>query len=367
MKSIQLMKLLIAIAGIITPLGLYSVVSTGKAVTPAFEFVNDTSPFGFATPPRSDGGYSRFCSSGNGAFSTKAPCPYTPDVVIVNETWVEYPYNMTTAIPEIIREIYSSGTAGFPSTISNYWDIEWRQYSKEVKTAFNNGTEYLVGRYRQMASLILRDEIVPVEGLLVDTIDGGLGFRNHTIPTNAGKGGSWEEDILFIQPATACVDTNLSMSFTVSNNGTGKIGENVRLVDRGGFAKLNQTYPMYDHDNAQSNPDLEARAYKAAWLNNAMTALFLNVTNPNNETANIESFSYLNSNVGKEFPLDVTTGTMFDALEVGDNYGNYLNENMETNSDSGNTRYPNPFEITVKNFTTISMLLLDPTLFWFDC
>jgi len=61
----------------------------------------------------------------------------------------------------------------------------------------------------------LREDIIPVDGLIVDLKDGGLGFRNHTIPLGSGQGARWDEDILFVVPETTCVDTNLTLAFNI--------------------------------------------------------------------------------------------------------------------------------------------------------
>jgi hypothetical protein len=253
-------------------------------------------------------------------------------------------------VPETLREIYSSGTNGFPTTISNYFDIEWRQYSTAKDKFYDNGTEFLIGAYRQMDSLILNDNIQPVEGLLVDTKSGGIGFRNHTIPLDVGQGAIWEEDILFIQPETVCVDTNLTIEFSVPSYGnfTANNIQDIFLVDRGGFAELNRTYPTYDHDNAQDNPDLLRRAYKAAWINNAMTMVYLNVTNPSDQEAGVKAFSYMNSTVGKKFPLPYSSLTLYQALGISSDFGSYLNFGSSFDSTAD---YPNPFDIRSDNFS----------------
>ena len=364
------MRGLIAIAGIITPLGLYSAVAPADSIVPTFSYAKDLSPFGTSTPPRSNLSLARTCSSGHGAFMQgPAACPYTNDLVI--ETGYgngtvnfEFPHDLTTDVPNILREIYGSGTADLRTTISNYFDIEYRLYSTVTSKYRNNGSAFLVGAYRQMDSIILNDNVQPVEGLVVDTKNGGVGLRNHTIPTDIGRGGTWEEDLLFIEPETACVDTNLTLDFTVSSDLTGNFAQNISLVDRGGFTNLNHTYPYYDHDNAQQNPDLKGRAYKAAWINNAMTMIYLNVTNPKNETSGLKSFSYLNSTIGKEFPLPYSTLMQYDALGISSTFGDYLG----LSTSDGN--YTNPFGIDSGNFSDVCEFFISylyPYLLMNDC
>jgi hypothetical protein len=76
------------------------------------------------------------------------------------------------------------------------------------------------------------NDIVLVEGLVVDTRDGGgVGFRNHSVPVEASNGATWTEDLLWVRPVTSCVNTNLTflihavdqfdLSATLIDNGTG--------------------------------------------------------------------------------------------------------------------------------------------------
>ena len=127
--------------------------------------------------------------------------------------------------------------------------------------------------------------------------------------------------------------------------------ENVRLVDNGGFAKLNTTYPYYAHAEAQTKPDLQGRAYKAAWLTNAYTALLYNVTNPGNETTGRKAWQYLNSVVGKEFPIEVESYFHFDRLDINDNYASHLGFLTSSSQKLGTKDMPNPFQISGRNFS----------------
>lgn len=356
-KLIELMKIFITVAGIVTPLGLYTALGSGKAITPAFNYAPDNSPFGLATPPRGNGTFGRQCERSNRLNYIPMPCPYTNDVVLVNNTHWILPYNLTYDIPQKVIDIYSSGTKGWPNTIANFFDIEYRQYTTGLSTYYNNGSLLTMGNFRQMQSLVLEEKVVLVEGLVVDTIGGGVGFRNHTIPSVEGRAGSWEEDLLFLQPETACVNTNLSLAFTMPiRNNTGDNVADLRLVDDGGFGGLNLTYPYYDHDNAQTNPDLVGRAYKAAWLNNVYMAAYLNVTNPANESTNTRAFQYLNSKQGKEFPLKASSTTTFDSLGLSGKFGVMLSGTMETSTTQANPLYPNPFNIGSANFSTIEII-----------
>ena len=110
---------------------------------------------------------------------------------------------------------------------------------------------------------------------MVDTQTGGIAFRNHTVPLGLNYGATWTEDLLWIQPETACVDTNISVEFQIPYETTYGDFQNISLVDNGGFANLVTEYPRVDVYNAQSVPNLRNRAYKAAWMANAYSKSFL--------------------------------------------------------------------------------------------
>ena len=258
-------------------MGLHERFLPGESTFALFRYVRDTSSFGFGTPPRSELPLNRFCSA-PGNFII---CPFTNTTVVVasddeSAANVTYPNGYDITIPKSLQKVYSSGT-GENSTIANYFDIEWRRYQKKVNLFFppaNNGSEYLVGANRIMQSLILNNAIEPIEGLLVDMANGAIVFRNHTVPTGFEYGVSWQEDLLSIEPETVCVNTNITIDFDINvNSNQTAIAVNPVLTDRGGFLNLVEEYPKIDLSNSQSNPKLQERAYKAAWMLNAYTML----------------------------------------------------------------------------------------------
>ncbi|MBE3047859.1 hypothetical protein IMZ48_36190 [Candidatus Bathyarchaeota archaeon] len=54
---------------------------------------------------------------------------------------------------------------------------------------YDNGTDRAVGQYWQLDSFILQDEYKVLGGLVIDAKMGGIGFRNHTLPTGLSRGG----------------------------------------------------------------------------------------------------------------------------------------------------------------------------------
>lgn len=234
----------------------------------------------------------------------------------------------------------------------------------------NEGKAFPVDNFRMLNSYILDDKIEAVQGLIVDMVSGGIGFRNHTLPLSIGQAAEWVEDLLWLEPVTECVDTNLTLEFRLPDNlqFTGVNIQNLTLVDNGGFSNLIPKYPELTMDDNQSNPKLRERAYRAAWMVNAYSALILNVTRPAPN-----SFAYLNSELGKRFPLDfgyssTSAGPVGIALDLSfTNLVNpFTNTLRTTNSTSisanGTTtstttgRYANPFGITLTNYSDIGLL-----------
>ncbi|OJD16538.1 hypothetical protein AJ78_03315 [Emergomyces pasteurianus Ep9510] len=346
----------VAIAAIVTPLGLYDAIvpSQSTSLRP-FQYTQDKSSFGFGTTPRSNLGFNRFC--GNLGRTT---CPGS-DVVIENyPNGTQYlPYGYDARIPPKTMDTFQSGLKSLPPTVSSLFDIEWRTYGIRTEDDVNNGSRYLVGNYRQAGVLALNDAYDIVEGLIVDTKNGGIGFRNHTTPSPLPHGSEWSEDLLFVEPHTMCIDTNLTIDLRIPPSGTTQF-ENIVLTDRGGFVNLNTSYPTYDRMDSQTDPDFFGRAYKAAYLNNALTMIYLNVSNP--RTKDLEPFSYMNSEINKTFPLDKSAAAYPDRFLTNRNWGTYLklsslfSNSTLSNSTSSDTKYPNPFDITSKNFTSIETL-----------
>lgn len=84
------MGILIAIAGVITPLGLYEALIPASSIQTPFKYIKDTSPFGFGTPSRSNLTFNRLCSDTIGM--TTLPCPFSDTVTIFasDGNWFNY-------------------------------------------------------------------------------------------------------------------------------------------------------------------------------------------------------------------------------------------------------------------------------------
>jgi hypothetical protein len=219
-----LLGALVAIAAVVTPIGLYQTLAPGEKNQPPFKSLNDSSPYGYGTASRGNSSFSRLCYVYDPlyhAFESLQPCPFTD--MVSNFTDVPYGPNYTFPdgydlnIPQVITDIYSSGTQD-STTVSNYFDIQWRQYLTANNTGYNNNSIYTVGSFRYMQSLLLDDTYEPIEGLVVDTVKGSIGFRSHTYPPGFHNGITWEEDLLFIEPETVCIDTNLTLDFALGSS-----------------------------------------------------------------------------------------------------------------------------------------------------
>jgi len=359
-RLVSLMSILFILTSVITPLGLYEALNTSHSIETPFKYIQDASPFGTGTPPRSNLSFSRQCG---GTFGLQ-PCPFSDTVVIdvadgaggLNQT---FPYGYDTNIPQIVKDIYSSGTSN-STTVSNYFDIQWRRYLTASDPKFDNGSMFLISGFRSMQSLVLNNEFQPVEGLIIDMVGGGIGLRNHTIPPGFRYGAAWSEDILFIEPETVCVDTNLTLDYSIAQAPNQSLSViDVVLTDRGGFINLQHTFPEPNITNPQANADLWTRAYKAAWMNNALSALYYNVTDDNNSTDGTRSFSYVNSALNKTFqvPQAADVPGPFYNLGTTNTFGDYLGigEALENSTDPGASGLlPNPFNIQINNFSDIS-------------
>jgi hypothetical protein len=184
---------------------------------PAFTYLQDNSYFGLASPPRSPDSWARLCGTGTLDVGPR-PCPFTDTVSQVTSfsngtITYNYPYGVNLNVPKILLDTFSSGSTN-SSTVSNYFDIQFRRTVTSTSSLYNNGSAYQTGSFRSIQSLVLNNATEAIEGLVVDTVQGQVGFRNHSATLQFEHGATWSEDILFIQPQSVCVDTNLTLDFT---------------------------------------------------------------------------------------------------------------------------------------------------------
>lgn len=191
---------LVAISSIVTPLGLYDKISPNDEAKTLFAYAPDVSAFGRATHERSEYKSLRVCYEfGTGPTS----CPGAPLVDNEKENTTENYRVWPSSV-----ELFTSGEVA--PTVANIFDIEWRSYLiakrwNSFLTDLPSMKGFAQGFYTHLTNLITHETVEAVEGLLVDTKIGRIGFRNHTAPVDVGLGVEWTEDILFFEPETRCV------------------------------------------------------------------------------------------------------------------------------------------------------------------
>ncbi|KAF8886344.1 hypothetical protein BD779DRAFT_1801035 [Infundibulicybe gibba] len=264
---------LLAVTGVVTPLGLKDgpLLSSSPAKLVNASYVPDTSPIGLATPPRDQYAYTRICGN-----LGPVPCPGNGN------------NGNTSQIAPSVMKIFSSTPYG-------PFGMQFRQYYHGV-----GGYSYptLNAQLTILQSLVLRDDIFAVEGLIVDlsTETPGVGFWNHTLPEST-HGGEWSQDVLWLEPVTTCVNSNLTIDYTME--GGLVVLDRVNLTDRGGFVHLTQDYPTLSRNGQNGN--LYDHAFKGAALSNRFTMISLN------------NLTREQSYVGRTFPLNqslVSAGKM---------------------------------------------------------
>jgi hypothetical protein len=301
---------LLVVASVFTPLGLYEEIVAGESTSIEFQYVKDPGPWGRVTMPRPDSWFTRYCELG-----LTINCPGQYQGVYMKEIepghWqsVETDENSTinVTIPANFTTMFTSATSNRGDTVSGLFDIQYRRWKFDKTGIINKGQPFVNGNSRYIGSLIAQDRVLLTEGLIVDmTEDPGIGFRNHTIPVGLEHGGTWTEDITWIEPVTRCADTNLSIEIRSENDLD--FGDNTTfyVVDRGAFLGLDPTAlesrPWIDNQTL----DLFGRAHKAARMHNVLVASSFNISLPAeqiqtkivvNDTSSAPPYMYLESSI----------------------------------------------------------------------
>ncbi|OCT45691.1 hypothetical protein CLCR_01410 [Cladophialophora carrionii] len=276
---------LLVLASVVTPLGLYDEIVPGESTLVEFQYVKDPGPWGRVTMPRPDAQFSRQCEVG-----TVINCPGQYQGVYMAETepgvWqsMETDENSTIniTIPENFTTMFTSATSDQGNTVSGLFDIQYRRWKFNQNGLINKGQPYVRGDSRTIGTLITQERILLTEGLIVDVRDNpGIGFRNHTIPVGLEHGGTWTEDITWIEPVTKCADTNLSIELRIENTVDDFSNQNTfSVVDRGAFFGLDVTALESRAWIDNQTLDLFGRAHKAARMHNVLVASSLNISLP---------------------------------------------------------------------------------------
>ncbi|KAF5357143.1 hypothetical protein D9756_006457 [Leucocoprinus leucothites] len=245
--------LLVPITSVIFPLGLHQgPLIKGRPREVPTRYVLDTSPLTLSkTPDRSTFQYGRAC----GDFGPALPCPGN-----------ENP-NSTAYAPSVINT--------FTSTPHGPFTMQFRRFLNSP--SYQPNSSFCLWGTAQ--SIFLREGAFVVDGLIVDTSTEhpGIGFWNQTLP-DVIHGGTWSEDVLWLEPMTACVNTNITLDYVLSASASGgpHVSSSFNFTDRGGF------YGLIDNDpplaKGGQDLDLYEHAYRGAVWSNAYAMFALNAT-----------------------------------------------------------------------------------------
>lgn len=195
-------------------------------------YVPDTSPLGNSTVPRGSFIYGRRCVTPD-----TIPCPGM---------------GATSTLPQFSPSVFNA----FSSSEYSPFRVEYRNYYNDSKDEFS------IGRLTHIESQVARNDIFAVEGLVVDMENPGIGFWNHSFPSTK-YGGRWSQNILWLEPVSACVDTNIAIDFSLIDDDS--LANAWDIVDRGGIVGLTSLPPALGEANQQI-VDLLARAEYGSYL-----------------------------------------------------------------------------------------------------
>ena len=263
--------------------------------------------------------------------------------------------------PELSQHLVAKFQSGLDSqqqTLTGSFDIAFRQFTVSSTNYTVDNSSYIESSFSNSVSYLLENDIKFVEGLIVDLKNGGIGFRNHSVPKSLQNGAEWEEEILWWTPEMQCVPTNISNFFTTGGNAVLSSG----LVDRGGFVDLQKENPDtsigdFSVIDAQATPRIFERARYAAWAANAIAMVQLNLTDPNTNR------TYVNSSIGKTFRVNSEISRINPSMSipswVGPNAWPGLDGYMVTSfgvdplNSTSRTIVSNPYNITRFNYSDV--------------
>lgn len=338
-----------------TPLGLYDQVEPLSLTSlETFQFIPDLSAFGYGTPPRISAPFTRSCGLDACPGLTKnATCVQKGLAQVCNVSSID------RSIPAPLVNLFRDGPNKFAKPVSSIFDIQWRTYLNASDT-FGSARWYIKSAYRQVSMLIPQAKINVVDGLIVDTNVGGIGFRRHTVPEPLHEYGSkWTEDILYVEPETQCIDLNITFEFvlTLDDSTSDPQVFNLALMDHGGFSNLSRTMPSIGkYPNGQGDIDLRQRAYYAAWMANFLTMAYFNLTDrdPKNFTRNDAKLGPV-PQMNSSGTGNTTFSVDYQSLMSSITYGEYLADLLAKPSWRNKTSKANPFGISKMDFNAIGV------------
>ncbi|KAI5363196.1 hypothetical protein Slin14017_G068770 [Septoria linicola] len=273
--SSSLTTLLLAIAAIVTPLGLHSTLRNTELDDVRFEYSRDTSAMGLATQSRAgynnDDGVEVYNNDTGTGMRT---VPDRDDAFI------------TTTIPLDISNVFKSADNANGGAVANLFDIQYRSflnYNNQTKPNpdsthvwLDHGKPRTQGRFQYYQQFFLENRTRAIEGLIISTQDTpGIGLRNHTLPPASEYGYTWKERILWLKPVTQCTSLNLTYEYMIPPPDGQYYALNQSIVNRGGIICLPELTPILDLNGTQSDPRYLNRAHAAAVLTNIFLAKYL--------------------------------------------------------------------------------------------
>ncbi|KAH8152125.1 uncharacterized protein LAJ45_03551 [Morchella importuna] len=176
-------------------------------------------------------------------------------------------YRIGSSVPAPLTALFTKASY-YGASVASVFDIQFRNYIilNLPQHQLANGLKYTIGQFRFLETLILSRGFKLIDGLVVDTKDGGVGFRKHAVPDREKKkyGASWGELLLWVAPETVCVANNVSLQVTTDDDG----GAASVLVDTGGFRGLVGVGEPDVLVDVAGVPDLAGRAWRGAYYFN---------------------------------------------------------------------------------------------------
>lgn len=265
----------------IAPLGLHNDSYATSPEPVPFSYIHDDSAIGSVTVPQGSYNASRRCGY---LIDLNCPGSYGGYITTSNKNGysakpapgVQHPY-IDTAVASNITNTFTSATSDKGNTLSSIFDIHYRSFynygnktepsDKDSSFWYDQGRPRTMGVPRFYSSMIMDNKIEAIEGLVVDMVNGGVGFRNHTLPPTSPYGTTWSEDLLWLEPDVVCVNLNVTLDYAISppDNIDQPYGLNPHLTDRGGIVHADgDNVPNINFNVGQSDPQLYQRAYLGA-------------------------------------------------------------------------------------------------------
>ncbi|KAG0637152.1 hypothetical protein HOY80DRAFT_1085649, partial [Tuber brumale] len=299
--------IILAIAVVVTPLGLSAEGAPSFTKHTDFEHLKD------ALPVVPDMYFAALTNSGGTGTLMTHFRDFTSSQIRLSYTHLSV--NILTKISPKTLLTYSRAAPPGGNLISGPFDVQYRAFSNSKHSDAKNSRNwipksqdnvYTIGLFETFRCVILDDNFVLVVGLIIDTKNGGVGIRNHSAPLNLRYGGTWEESLLWLEPVSQCVDNNITVGFTGSTNL--QLGD-LRSTDRRGW-----------------------RTFSGAWMTNKIAALSFNLMRNMTSLGKNYSFTERQGDLRNEFVATKIT--------IGDIKGNWMGGNS-TDFEGENRKFAN--------------------------